>query len=158
MIRIAVDLAGSEQGPAAVLAGARKARAEAPDLEITLVGPRTGLSEPELAEFKYLEAPVAIPMCEKVTRELLRNPDSSLFKIVRLVKEGEADAAVSGGNTACFVALATSMLGTIPGVDRPGIAIFLPKLNGSTILLDAGANTATSAEHLVSYAVMGHLL
>ena len=157
MIRVAVDLAGSEKGAREVLAGAKLALQEN-NLEITLVGQRKGLEERDLEGFSFVEAPLAIPMSEKVSRELLRNPQSSLFQIVRLLKEGRVDAAVSGGNTACFVALATTMLGTIPGVDRSGIAIFLPKVSGSTVLIDAGANTACVSDHLVSYAVMGSYL
>ncbi|MBU2495877.1 MAG: phosphate acyltransferase PlsX [Candidatus Omnitrophota bacterium] len=157
MIRIAVDLSGSEKGPAEVLNGAILARQEG-NLEIILVGQSSAVAGKDLAGCSFLEAPLAIPMSEKVSRELLRNQDSSLFKIVRLVQEGKADAAVSGGNTACFVALATTLLGTIPNVERSGIAIFLPKMSGTTILIDAGANTATVSKHLISYAVMGNFL
>ncbi|MFA7329376.1 MAG: phosphate acyltransferase PlsX [Candidatus Ratteibacteria bacterium] len=159
MVRVAVDLSGSEKGVREVLIGARAAR-NAGDLEIILVGQEAAVKGEDLSGFSFVEAPLAIPMSEKVTRELLRNPDSSLFQIVRLVKEGKADAAVSGGNTACFVALSTSILGTIPGVDRSGIAIFLPPKNdgSSTILIDTGANTATIASHLASYAVLGSYL
>ncbi|MFH2069366.1 MAG: phosphate acyltransferase PlsX [Candidatus Omnitrophota bacterium] len=157
LIRIAVDLSGSEKGPGEVLDGAMLARQEG-NLEIILVGQSSAVSGKELAGCSFLEAPLAIPTSEKVSRELLRNQDSSLFKIVRLVQEGKADAAVSGGNTACFVALATTLLGTIPNVERSGIAIFLPKISGTTILIDAGANTATVSKHLVSYAVMGSYL
>src|SRR5450759_4872482 len=156
-IRVAVDLSGSEKGPAEVLDGAILARQEG-NLEIILVGQSSAVAGKDLAGCSFLEAPLAIPMSEKVSRELLRNQDSSLFKIVRLVQEGKADAAVSGGNTAGFVALATTLLGTIPNVERAGIAIFLPKMSGTTILIDAGANTATVSKHLVSYAVMGSYL
>ncbi len=157
MVRVAIDLAGSEKGAREVLSGAKAALNDG-GLEITLVGQRAAVEGEDLSVFSFVEAPLAIPMAEKVTRELLRNSDSSLFQIVRLVKEGKVDAAVSGGNTACFVALATSLLGTVPGVDRPGIAIFLPKTSGSTILIDAGANTTTIPKHLVSYAIMGTYL
>ncbi len=157
MTRIAVDLAGSEKGAHEVIAGAKMALQEK-GLEITLVGDPKLLKEEDFSLFSFVPAPLAIPTTEKVSRELLRNSQSSLFQIVRLVKEGKVDAAVSGGNTACFVALATSLLGTIPGVDRPGIAIFLPKTSGSTILIDAGANTACVSHHLVSYAIMGSAL
>ncbi|MFA5393643.1 MAG: phosphate acyltransferase PlsX [Candidatus Ratteibacteria bacterium] len=157
LIRVAVDLSGSEKGPAEVLEGAILARQEG-NLEIILVGQSSAVAGKDLAGCSFLEAPLAIPMSEKISRELLRNQDSSLFKIVRLVQEGKADAAVSGGNTACFVALATTLLGTIPDVERSGIAIFLPKMSGTTILIDAGANTATTPKHLVSYAIMGSYL
>ncbi len=105
MIRVAVDLSGSEKGPDEVLDGAILARQEG-NLEIILVGQSSAVAGKDLTGCSFLEAPLAIPMSEKVSRELLRNQDSSLFKIVRLVQEGKADAAVSGGNTACFVALA----------------------------------------------------
>ncbi len=156
-IRIAVDLSGSEKGPAEALKGAILAQQEG-NLEIILVGQRSAVDGKDLGGCSFLEAPLAIPFSEKVSRDLLRNQDSSLFKIVNLVRENKADAAVSGGNTSCFVALATTLLGTIPSVERSGIAIFLPKMSGATILIDAGANTATVSKHLVSYAIMGSFL
>lgn len=154
MIRIGVDLAGSEQGPAEVVAGAKSAL-EAGGMEITLVGPRPfpdGTPPPGL---RFVETEFAIPMGDKVNRDLLRRPGSSLFQLVRMAREGAVDAVLSGGNTACFVALATSLLDTVPGVDRPGIALTLPKMSGATILIDVGANTAAVAEHLAAYGVMG---
>lgn len=159
MIRIAVDLAGSEKGAAEVVEGACRA-VESGGFEVMLVGPGSLLPERSLpAGVVHHEAPGAVPFHEKVSRELLRQPETSLFQIVRMVKEEKAGAAVSGGNTACFVALATTILGPLAGADRPGIAILLPRISGqATVLIDAGANTACSAGHLHDYGVMGSFL
>lgn len=154
MIRIGVDLAGSEQGPGAVVEGARLAQAEG-GMELYLVGPRDCLPGGPPEGMHFIETESAVPMGDKVNRDLLRRQGSSLFQLVRLLRDGSLDAALSGGNTACFVALATSLLDTVPGVDRPGIALTLPKVTGSTVLIDAGANTAAAPEHLDAYGVMG---
>src|SRR5262249_1745485 len=74
-----------------------------------------------------------------------------------LVREGEASAFVSAGNTGAAMAIGMFTLGVLPGVDRPAIAIVLPNRKGRTILLDVGANVDPKPWHLVQYAVMGHV-
>jgi glycerol-3-phosphate acyltransferase PlsX len=74
-----------------------------------------------------------------------------------LVRDGEAAAFVSAGNTGAAMAIGMFTLGVLPGVDRPAIAVVLPNLKGRTILLDVGANVDPKPRHLVQYAVMGHV-
>jgi len=77
---------------------------------------------------------------------------------VDLVKAGEANAAVSAGNTGALMAISRFVLKTLPGIDRPAIATVLPSMKGHTYVLDLGANVDCSAEHLLQFGVMGAML
>lgn len=84
--------------------------------------------------------------------------DSSIRVAADLVKAGEADAAVSAGNTGALMAISRFVLKTLPGIDRPAIASVLPNLRGHSYVLDLGANVDCSAEHLLQFGVMGAML
>lgn len=77
---------------------------------------------------------------------------------IDLVKSGRADAAVSAGNTGALMAISRFVLKTLPGIDRPAIAQFLPTIKGETLVLDLGANVDCSPEHLLQFGVMGAML
>lgn len=77
---------------------------------------------------------------------------------INLVKESEAQACVSAGNTGALMATARFVLKTLPGIDRPAIITALPTISGHTHVLDLGANVDTSAENLFEFAVMGSVL
>ena len=83
--------------------------------------------------------------------------DSSIVRMVKLAKEGGADAIISAGNTGALVAAGVLMLKPLAGAERPGIAVFLPSSKGAVMLCDAGANTQPKAAHLYQYAVMASL-
>jgi len=95
-------------------------------------------------------------MAEPPSQALRRKRDSSLRVSADLIKEGEASAFVSAGNTGAAMATAMFVLGVLPGVDRPAIAVLLPSLTGYTVLIDAGAIVDPKPRHLVQFAVMGH--
>jgi glycerol-3-phosphate acyltransferase PlsX len=84
--------------------------------------------------------------------------DSSMRVSINMVKSGEALACVSAGNTGALMATARYVLKTIPGIDRPAIASYLPTMNGQACVLDLGANTDCNAEHLLQFALMGSTL
>src|SRR5204863_9467936 len=87
--------------------------------------------------------------------EAIRNkPKSSISIMCDLVKKGEADVAISAGNTGACVAAAQLKMRTLPGVSRPGIAVVLPTFHGPIVICDVGANIAPRADHLLQYAVM----
>src|SRR5690606_14392632 len=81
--------------------------------------------------------------------------DSSMRVAINLLKSGEAQAAVSAGNTGALMAISRFVLKTLPGVDRPAIASILPSMRGRTYVLDLGANVDCSAEHLLQFGIMG---
>src|SRR6267143_2926641 len=153
---------GGDHGPAVVVEGAADAVREF-GASVILVGNRDAI-EREIARLKVgnlaLEirhASQVVGMAESPSQALRRKRDSSLRVAAELVKGGTASAFISAGNTGAAMAIAMFVIGVLPGVDRPAIAAVLPNLRKFTILLDAGANVDPKAEHLLQFAVMGHV-
>jgi glycerol-3-phosphate acyltransferase PlsX len=161
--RIAVDAMGGDVGPAVNVEGAVAAAREF-GLEVVLVGDRTAI-EKELSRHRLpagsavtvRHASQAVGMDESPTHALRRKRDSSLRVAAGLVRDGEAGAFVSAGNTGADMAIAMFTLGVLPGVDRPAIAVVLPNKKTRTVLLDVGANVDPKPWHLFQYALMGHV-
>ena len=99
-----------------------------------------------------------VEMSDSAIDAVRRKKDSSLTRAVDLVKSGEAEAVVSAGHTGAMVAATTIKLRTLEGVDRPGIAAYLPTEHNVSVLIDAGANVDARPEHLLQYAIMGTVL
>ncbi len=162
-MKIVLDAMGSENMPAADVAGAVEAARVYSQDEIILVG-REELIQPELAKFdtsglnlSVVHAEEIIEMTDKPRKVVRGKPNSSMHVGLNLVKNGEADAFVSMGNTGCT--LAVSMLGTlkrIAGVKRPAIAAVFP-IPSRPILLDNGANADCDAENLLQFGIMGSI-
>ena len=97
-----------------------------------------------------------IEMCDSPSHALRRKKDSSMHVGARLVRDGEWDALVSAGNTGALMAISKLILRMVPGIDRPAIASMIPAVdNGRTLMLDAGANSECTSDHLVQFAIMG---
>ncbi|MFQ5344329.1 MAG: phosphate acyltransferase PlsX [Mariprofundus sp.] len=97
-----------------------------------------------------------VGMCDSPSHALRRKKGSSIHVGARLVRDGEWDALVSAGNTGALMAISKVILKTLPGIDRPAIASMIPAVdNGRTLMLDAGANTECTSDHLVQFAIMG---
>jgi glycerol-3-phosphate acyltransferase PlsX len=161
-MRIAVDAMGGDLGPAVTVEGAVVASREF-GIEVVLVGDEPTLRR-ELQRHRHGVAGVTvrhasqvIEMGESPSVALRRKRDSSMRVAATLVRDGEAAAFVSAGNTGAAMAIAMFTLGVLPGVDRPAIAVVLPNLKGRTVLLDVGANVDPKPWHLVQYAIMGHV-
>ena len=99
-----------------------------------------------------------VGMSEAPAEALRKKKDSSMRVAINLVKEGAADACVSAGNTGALMATAKFVLKMLPGIDRPAIIAELPAMGGTVHMLDLGANTQATAEHLFQYAVMGSIV
>jgi glycerol-3-phosphate acyltransferase PlsX len=160
-VRIAVDAMGGDHGPSVIVPGARFAQERHPDSEFILFGDRARI-EPLLARHsglggaRLVHTDVAVRMDDKPS-QALRNGrwKSSMWLAIDAVKRGEADLAVSAGNTGALMAMAKFHLKTMPGIDRPAIAAIWPTVRGRSIVLDLGATIGTEPEHLVQLAVMG---
>jgi glycerol-3-phosphate acyltransferase PlsX len=146
--------------PAALAALQRDA-----DLRITLVGQKepvqallNGAAAPLLSRIQLREASQVVTMDEKPQEALRKKKDSSMRVAIDLVKAGEADACVSAGNTGALMATARFVLKTIEGIDRPAIISRIRARHGHTHMLDLGANSQCSAEHLFQFAVMGSVV
>jgi phosphate acyltransferase len=163
-MKVALDAMGGDNAPAVNIGGAIDALRYYPKLEhLYLVGDEAILKA-ECAKqaldlrdrrVSIVHAPEVIGMAEPGAKTVRRKRQSSINIAMEMVKDGQADAFVSAGNTGAAVAAATLKLRTLPGVDRAGIASALPNEFGLCHILDAGANPEAKPEHLVAYAVMG---
>ena len=160
--RIAIDAMGGDSGPAAMLSGASRALKRDPALQFTFYGDEAQIRA-EFARHANLEpavsivhSPEAIAATEKPSQAIRRARTTSMGMAINAVKEGQADAAVSGGNTGALMAMSKLALRTMPGIDRPALAALLPTLGDKDcVMLDLGANTECDAQNLVQFAVMG---
>jgi glycerol-3-phosphate acyltransferase PlsX len=160
--RIAIDAMGGDSGPAGMMAGAARALRRDPSLQFLVFGNEVEV-EAELARHAALRAavtivhsPESIAPSEKPSQAIRRARSTSMGMAINAVKEGKADAAVSGGNTGAMMAMAKLALRTMPGIDRPALAALLPTLaDTDLVMLDLGANTECDAQNLVQFAVMG---
>lgn len=133
-------------------------------LDLILVGDETELRQlvrnlvGEHPRLSIRHASEVVEMSEPPAEALRKKKDSSMRVAINLVKDGEAQACVSAGNTGALMATAKFVLKMLPGIDRPAIIAELPSRGGSLHMLDLGANTQASAEHLFQYAVMGSIV
>ena len=156
MLPIAVDAMGGDNAPGAIVAGARAAAAEG--TPILLVGPADLKERADIGDLPLLEAAEVIEMHEDAGRAVRRKKDSTLVRAAEAVRDGQASAMISAGNTGATMASALLRMGRIKGVSRPAIATIIPVPNGSpTVLLDAGANAEVQPDWLVQFAQMGSI-
>ncbi|MBF0124185.1 MAG: phosphate acyltransferase PlsX [Magnetococcales bacterium] len=162
-VRIALDAMGGDHAPQAVVEGAVCAAGRNPSAHFLLVGIQEVI-ERELSrlradrrQFTVHTASQVVEMDEKPSVALRNKKDSSMRVGANLVHQGDADAFVSSGNTGALMAISRFVLKTLPGIDRPAIASWLPSITGQTMMLDAGANVDCSVEHLLQFALMGYI-
>ena len=161
-VRIALDAMGGDIGASAVVTGAAISLTRHPDTEFLLFGD-SALIEAELAKHPALMAAsrvihtdVAVSMHDKPSQALRRGrKTSSMWLAIDAVKKGDADVAVSAGNTGALMAMARFCLRMLPGIDRPAIAAVWPTTRGDSVVLDLGATIGGDAQHLKALAVMG---
>ncbi len=160
--QIAIDAMGGDGGPAAMVAGAARARRKDRDLHFLFVGDEPQVRD-EIDRHKGLGTAVTvihsadqIGASEKPSQAIRRARTTSMGMVINAVKEGHADAALSAGNTGAMMAMSKLALRTMPGIDRPALAALLPTLGEQDcVMLDLGANTECDAQNLVQFAVMG---
>ena len=161
-LTIAVDAMSGDHGAAVAVPAALDVLAATPDLRLLIVG-RAEVVRPlvagvDPARCTVVDASEVVGMDERPQDALRRKKDSSMRVAVNLVKQGEAAACVSAGNTGALLATARFVLGMVPGIDRPAIVSAVPAAHGHTVMLDLGANPDCSAEQLVQFAVMGAVI
>ncbi len=162
---IAIDAMGGDHGPSVTVPAALSALKRHKGLRLILVGDEKVLSD-ELANngaatgerLTLHHASQVVGMDEKPSQALRGKKDSSMRVALNLVKEGQAQAAVSAGNTGALMATARFVLKTLNGIDRPAIISALPTIGGHTHMLDLGANVDSPAEVLYQFALMGSVL
>jgi glycerol-3-phosphate acyltransferase PlsX len=161
-VRIALDAMGGDHGPAVVIPGAALAHARHPDTEFVFFGTAPAIEaalalHPQLkAASRVVHTDVAVKMHDKPSQALRQGRwKSSMWLAIDAVKKGEADVAVSAGNTGALMAMAKIHLRTMAGIERPAIAATWPTLRGESVVLDLGANIGADTQQLIDMAVMG---
>lgn len=152
---------GGDGGAKVVLEGAAIARLRYPALRFRLFGDQAVIAAEmaahtrlgEVAEIVHTAAVVLAT--DKPSLALRRGQNSSMGLAIRAVAAGEAQVAVSAGNTGALMAMAKVILRTQEGIDRPALAALLPTGRSDSVMLDLGANVECSTENLVQFAVMG---
>ena len=153
---------GGDHGPGVVVPAALEVIADFDDVDLVLVGNepaidaacRRASSAPD-GRLSVRHASQRVEMGDPPSQVLRSKRDSSMRVALDLVREGEADACVSAGNTGALMATARFVLKTLPGIDRPAIVSALPTTTGHTHVLDLGANVESTSRHLFEFAVMG---
>jgi glycerol-3-phosphate acyltransferase PlsX len=161
-VRIALDAMGGDVGASVVIPGAAISLARHPDSEFLLFGDSARIN-PELESYPALKAvsrvihtDVAVRMDDKPSQALRKGrKTSSMWLAIDAVNKGEADVAVSAGNTGALMAMARFYLRMLEGIDRPAIAAIWPTMRGESVVLDVGASIGADAQHLAALAVMG---
>lgn len=165
-VTIAIDAMGGDHGVSVTVPATVAYLREHKGDTIVLVG-QPEVIEAELRKLGGIEkyphirvhaATEVVEMDEQPQSALRGKKDSSMRVSINLVKSEEASACVSAGNTGALMATARYVLKTLPGIDRPAIASFLPTNTGQVCMLDLGANTDCTAEHLLQFALMGSTL
>jgi glycerol-3-phosphate acyltransferase PlsX len=161
-VKIGVDVMGTDRGPLPLIKGVIDAVNEF-DVDVTIVGDKT-IIEQELKKYKFSKNKVniihsseVIEMNESPIIACKQKKDASINIISSLLKNGEIDAGVSGGNTGAVVTSALLTCGTLEGISRPAIAAIFPNMNNShgCVFLDVGANVDSKPKHMMQFAVMG---
>ena len=162
---IAIDTMGGDFGPHCIVPACISALAEFPSLHLALVG-QAHLIEEQLARQSGVDrsrllvhhASEVIAMDERPAQALRGKPDASMRVALELVRQRQAHACVSAGNTGALMALSRYVLKTLPGIDRPAMVSPIPTERGHCYLLDLGANVDCTAEHLLQFGIMGSIL
>lgn len=157
---IAVDAAGGDHAPEAIVKGTCDALKTERDIEkILLVGDESEISsfiDAEVRErIEIVHTKNVIEMDEHPANAYRSKKDASVVLASRLVKEGKADAIVSAGSTGAQLVSGLFEIGRIRGIKRPAIAVLLPSLTGPKVLIDSGANTEVTPDILLQFALMG---
>lgn len=159
-MKIAIDAMGGDTAPESAVAGAVRAARELP-IEIVLVGQREAIEKSlssysqRPANLSIAHAPEVIGMDESPVASIRKKRESSINVGLGLLKDRAVDAFVSAGNTGAVMSASMLLVGLLPGIERPGIAILLPGVKGDTLLIDVGANIDPKPLHLLQYALMG---
>jgi glycerol-3-phosphate acyltransferase PlsX len=160
-LTVSIDAMGGDAGPGVVVSALLKTIQRHSDVRFVLHGDEAQLTQ-LVARHANLKprctishAPDRVSMEDKPSHVLRRGKDTSMWHTIQCVKDGEADVAVSAGNTGALMAVSMFGLGIIEGISRPAIAVLWPTLKGQTVVLDVGANVSATEEQLVDFAVMG---
>lgn len=161
-MKIALDAMGGDYAPLEIIKGAYLAHTELKDIEVILVGKEDlirKIIKEECPKFdpQIVDAAQKIEMGEPAALSIKRKRNSSIVVGLNLLKNSQAQALVSCGNTGALVCGSVLGVGLIRGVERPGIALVYPTLKGVSLMVDVGANIDPKPNHLLQYALMAEV-
>lgn len=155
---IAVDAMGGDNAPQAIVEGVNRAVADYSDIQVQLYGDESKI-KPYLTpsdRVSIVHTTEKIDSDDEPAKAIRRKKEASMVLAARAVKNGEAHAVLSAGNTGALLAAGIFVVGRIKGIDRPGLMSTLPTTDGQGFdMMDLGANAENTAKHLYQYAVMG---
>ena len=159
-MKIAIDAMGGDYAPKEIIEGAVLASVQK-DIQIIFLGKEEDIKS-ELKKYDFKENNLSIINCREVIdsgefplNALKTKRDSTILVGMKLLKNKQADAFVSAGNSGAMMAAALLELGCISKLRRPAIATVLPSLKGKVVILDVGANVDCKPEHLMQFAYIG---
>ena len=162
VIRVALDVMGGDHGPGVAVPAAAIALERRPDLAFLLYGderqiaPLLSRHQALAGKSRVVHCDVAVKMTDRPSQALRSSRrTSSMWRAIEAVKKGEADCAVSAGNTGALMAMAKICLHMLPMIERPALAAMWPTLRGESIVLDVGATIGADSRHLIDLAIMG---
>ncbi|MFC4710237.1 phosphate acyltransferase PlsX [Enterococcus eurekensis] len=158
-MRIAVDAMGGDNAPQAIVEGVLLACKDFPTIEFQLYGKESEIRKymTEQPNIKIIHTDEKIDSDDEPVRAIRRKKQASMVLAAQAVKNGEADAIFSAGNTGALLAAGLLIVGRIKGIERPGLLSTMPVIGSETgfDLLDLGANADNKPEHLVQYGILG---
>lgn len=159
-MKVAVDAMGGDFAPQSVIEGVLQARSEFTDLDFILYGDQAQI-EPlidDMTRLTIVHTTEKIASDDEPVRAIRRKKQASMVLAAQAVKDGQADALFSLGNTGALLAAGLFIIGRVKGIDRPGLMPTLPSINSDEgfNMLDVGANAEAKPEHLHQYGLMGN--
>lgn len=160
-MKLIIDAHGGDNAPLCVLRGAEIALQKEKDLTILLCGKEQELralmekQRISTERFEFVNCSEVVEMCDDPAAIIRQKKDASMVVGLRLLRDGVGDAFVSAGSTGALLAGATLITGRIKGVRRAALAPILPGGESGVMLIDSGANSEVSAEHLLDFGIMG---
>lgn len=159
---IALDAMGGDKGPDVVIPGAALSLVRHPGIRYRMYGDEARIRlllaahEALAVRTDIIHTDVAISMNDKPSQALMRGRwKSSMWLAIEAVARGEAQVAISGGNTGALMAMSKFCLKTLPGIERPALAALWPTVDSECLVLDVGANVGATARQLIEFALMG---
>lgn len=155
---IAVDAMGGDHAPKAIVEGVNQALQMFPDIEIQLYGKEAEIKQYLTAteRVSIIHTDEKIESDDEPAKAVRRKKEASMVLAAKAVKNGQADAMVSAGNTGALLAAGLFVVGRIKNIERPGLMSTLPTMSGGGFdMLDLGANAENTAHHLHQYAILG---
>ena len=152
---------GGDYGPQVVIPGAAISRVRHPQLSFVFFGDEARIrpvldQHPDLAaKSRIVHTSLVVAMDDKPSQALRRGKGSSMWLALEAVRDGQAQAAVSAGNTGALMAMSRLILRPLPGIERPAIAALWPTIKSECIVLDVGANIGATGRQLAEFALMG---